>query len=95
MVGWTSAIIRREIRNYVFEREKGMCFYCGRMCEIAKTSATKENTATIDHIISRANGGNAKDISNCVLSCLACNNEKADKDAFSFLKAKMVSATLP
>lgn len=89
MVGWTSAIIRRKIRRHVFEREKGRCFYCEIICKIAESSHTEENTATIDHIINRANGGHATDRNNCVLSCWKCNNEKADQDAFSFLRYKM------
>lgn len=95
MPGWTSSKRRRKIRDYVFDRENGKCFYCGKICIISNSTTREENTATIDHIISRKNGGHATDRNNCVLSCWKCNNEKAEKDAFSFLKDKMERPTSP
>jgi len=62
-------------RRTIHRRDGSTCQYCG----------DKVGTeGTIDHIIPRAKGGQTT-WENCVLSCFACNSQKADRslaDAF-------------
>lgn len=57
-------------RTSLYERDKGICQYCG--VKLTKSSAT------IDHINPKSKGGkNTWD--NTVLSCKPCNDKKSDK----------------
>lgn len=62
------AVPTRSRRVRIFERDRGVCFYCG--VSVALT------TATLDHVIPRARGGPSTD-ANLVLCCKPCNQEKA------------------
>jgi 5-methylcytosine-specific restriction endonuclease McrA len=53
----------------IFERDKGICQYCG---VDLLSSFSSYWSATVDHIISRSSGG-SDDESNLVLACPACN----------------------
>lgn len=59
--------IPREIVDALWNRDKGMCVYCG----------SKENIH-IDHIIPFSKGG-SNDIANLQLLCQKCNLEKSNK----------------
>ena len=57
----------RAIQN---ERQDGLCFYCGQYMKFR----------TVDHVWPRALGGSSHKERNCVLACLPCNAEKADRE---------------
>ena len=63
-----------KIQRY-FNEQSGHCAYCA--CEMTLT-LNKSNTATIDHIIPKAQGGLSNEF-NEVASCSDCNNWKSDK----------------
>ncbi|MGF7030090.1 hypothetical protein J2T17_000995 [Paenibacillus mucilaginosus] len=74
----TPYMIRRlysndDFRLMILERDRFTCRYCG------------EYGDTIDHIVPRAKGGHTTPV-NCVCSCYACNQSKADKDAEEFIR---------
>ena len=57
-------------RKNVMVRDNNECQYCG--VKLGKTGGT------IDHVMPRAKGGQTS-YTNCVASCRACNNYKADR----------------
>ena len=57
---------RKEVRDYIFNRDKYRCVGCG-----------SSRNLTIDHIIPLAKGGSG-DISNLQTLCWDCNQRKAD-----------------
>jgi len=57
-------------RKALVKRDRSTCQYCNR-----KLSASQ---VTMDHVIPRAQGGITSFV-NCVVSCQACNNKKADR----------------
>ncbi len=57
-------------RRNVFKRDNMTCQYCG-------TQPGSEEL-TIDHVVPRAQGG-VSSWSNCVLACIECNSQKADR----------------
>lgn len=57
-------------RKVLIKRDKSCCQYCGK-----KLSASQ---ITIDHVKPKAQGGTTSFV-NCVVSCLLCNNKKADR----------------
>lgn len=58
-------------KRKVWNRDRYMCKYCG--CKLT------DNTATVDHILSRGNGG-GNDMSNLATSCRQCNNLKSQRE---------------
>lgn len=81
---WKDGILIRktlwvEFGDKLVEKDGLICFYCGRDC--IKSTAHKANTATIDHIIPKANGGRTQ-LDNLVICCRACNLEKGSKTDF-------------
>lgn len=62
-------------RNLVFERDGGMCIYCGK-------KLSKDNF-WIDHIKPLSRGGN-NEIDNLGTSCPKCNLSKGTKTAEEF-----------
>jgi 5-methylcytosine-specific restriction enzyme A len=63
--------IPREVRKYVFQRDKYQCQSCG----ITDT----ETKLSIDHIIPLASGG-SNDMSNLHTLCIICNRQKSDQN---------------
>ena len=57
-------------RNNIFKRDHWTCQYCG------KQPGGEE--LTIDHVLPRSQGG-VSSWENCVLACIDCNKEKADR----------------
>lgn len=57
-------------RRNVFKRDRFTCQYCG--------SQPGGEELTIDHVIPRAQGGTST-WENCVLACIECNSQKADR----------------
>jgi len=57
-------------RRNVFKRDRFTCQYCG--------DQPGSEDLTLDHVIPRAQGGESR-WDNCVLACVACNKQKADR----------------
>ena len=57
-------------RRNIFKRDHFTCQYCGRQ--------PGGEELTIDHVVPRAQGGQSR-WDNCVLACLRCNKQKADR----------------
>lgn len=57
-------------RRNIFKRDRFACQYCG--------TQPRADELTIDHVIPRANGGQST-WENCVLACVECNHDKADR----------------
>jgi len=69
----------RERRDAVLERDK-KCVYCQTPLSIY--------TATLDHLIPKGKGG-TDDLSNLVLACKTCNNQKSDLLPLEFILKKL------
>ena len=54
-------------RKALIKRDRSCCMYCG-----LKLSSSQ---ITIDHVLPRAQGGTTS-FTNCVVSCMPCNNKK-------------------
>lgn len=67
-------------RGGVYERDNYICQYCGRNFRKNRRDANGRWLINIDHVIPRANpkfpGTN---FSNCVTSCVKCNQKKRDR----------------
>ncbi len=61
------AVLSRDIRNYIYVRDKGVCEYCG--------TKVQPDFFHVDHIVPFVKGG-ADTIDNLVLSCAGCNQTK-------------------
>jgi 5-methylcytosine-specific restriction endonuclease McrA len=72
---------RRKMREYLYRREKGRCFYCENTVPLSQGSC--------DHIIPVVKGG-ATDKHNLVFSCKPCNFEKGAGDPFEYLCMKFL-----
>ncbi len=67
----TRDIVTAKVRNGIFERDQGLCAYCGGLI-------LYDELWHIDHVIPVAKGG-SNDPKNLVLSCPACNLKKGAK----------------
>ena len=67
----------QENRLTILDREKHLCFYCGRKID--------KSNYVIEHIISRPAGGNG--YRNLVAACKNCNDKKGDISAEDFLRS--------
>ena len=56
-------------RHYLFKRQHGVCFFCGK--------PLKMSTLSIDHYLPKSAGG-TNDVFNLVASCKSCNADKFD-----------------
>jgi len=78
--------IRKTTRDYIVQRDKGLCRYCGRIASgkywtywtYSEASGYWRNRGCIDHIVPHSRGG-ADHPANLVLACESCNLEKKDK----------------
>jgi 5-methylcytosine-specific restriction endonuclease McrA len=57
-------------RRNIFKRDRYTCQYCGRQ--------PGSEELTIDHVLPRAQGGQSR-WDNCVLACVTCNKQKANR----------------
>ncbi len=62
-----------EIREYLLEKYKRTCAYCGR----------SDVSLQVEHIIPSSRGGSDR-VSNLTIACSECNQEKGDKTAEEF-----------
>lgn len=60
----------KKLRLQILDRDDRICAYCGA------------NADTVDHIISRHDGGDIWDTSNLVAACKRCNSMKGKKAFF-------------
>ena len=70
----------RDLRALLFERQGGLCHYCGvqmRQTRIRGFRSHPHNLATLEHLVPRSKGG-ATSILNCVVACHLCNSTRAD-----------------
>lgn len=80
----------KELRQAIYAREGGRCFYCLRQL----TSAV----SGVDHVVPRAQSGR-NTYRNLVASCMECNSQKGERAAGDFLrrlyrKRRLTSAEL-
>jgi 5-methylcytosine-specific restriction endonuclease McrA len=71
-----------ELRDRIWERTKGRCEQCGKVCRRDKRDRydsghdTGYDLGEIDHIVARRDGGLTV-AENLQLLCIACNRQKA------------------
>ena len=76
------ADLRKTWIVWLSESQNHRCCYCGQRTEY-QTGC--DNTATIDHIITRSDrGSNSRD--NLVMCCYRCNQDKGNKGPRRYLK---------
>jgi len=68
--------LTKEVRDSVFEAGDWRCHYCD--VRVKKTKKLCRTTATIDHIVAVANGGDNR-MDNLITACLSCNSRKNAK----------------
>jgi len=73
----TDFLETRELREAIYAREEGRCFYCLRRVRPA--------TRCIDHVIPQVRGG-GNSYRNLVASCAECNAQKCEQSAEDFLR---------
>jgi 5-methylcytosine-specific restriction endonuclease McrA len=78
-------VVNSKIWRNVFERDKGICQYCG--CDLLGNFSAYWSV-TVDHIVARCENGSDED-EKLVLSCPACNGMLSRaKDLTTFEKRK-------
>jgi hypothetical protein len=60
----------KRMRLEILDRDDRICAYCGGIAD------------TVDHIVSRATGGDLWDLDNLVSACKSCNSRKGKKSFF-------------
>ena len=73
--------------KHLLQRDK-TCRWCG--CDVVRGAYGKRpepNWATVDHVISHADGG-SDDIGNLVLACYGCNTKRGKEQEFNTLTAR-------
>ncbi len=64
----------RKLKDRVWQRDRGLCFYCG-------TYLTRQHPErTIDHVIPKCKEGSSNQLWNLVIACRTCNATKDDSD---------------
>ena len=88
-----NGFIRHEVRfsrHSIFERDKGLCQYCGRHFP--------KSQLTLDHVIPQSRAGE-ESWENLVVACLACNvrkgNRTPDEAGMPLLKHPIKPAWIP
>ena len=66
----------KRLRIAILERDDYICAYCG-----------KEDADTVDHIVSRHEGGDIWDKDNLITACKRCNSMKGKKAFFGGQRA--------
>jgi len=70
-------LARRELREAIYEREGGRCFYCSRR--------VTPMTRCLDHVVPRFRKGSST-YRNMVTSCVGCNSQKRERRAGDFVR---------
>lgn len=63
--------------EYVYNRDKGKCYICGRKCLPIGNGNTEDLSPTIDHVIPKSKGG-TNELDNKKLCCSTCNSLKGN-----------------
>lgn len=65
-----------------FDQQNGLCFYCGRITQLAAEikhgGRVSSIAATREHLVKRADGGKNDD-ANVVVACQGCNATRGDR----------------
>jgi 5-methylcytosine-specific restriction endonuclease McrA len=70
--------------NWVYDRTKGACFYCGKLLSFKNYGQVGYTGAwEVDHFIPLASNG-ADQPYNWVAACVSCNTEKSDMLPWEF-----------
>ena len=75
------------LRNRLAEAQNWKCCWCG--CETDPVH-DKRNSATIEHVIPRSQGG-TDDPDNLAMSCSRCNNKRATTSVDAFLEHAIIA----
>ncbi len=73
---------RRRVRR-LSEAQNHRCCYCG--CPVEPVWGLA-NSATLEHVIRRADGGPSHQ-GNLVVACAGCNNRRGNQDAYDYAAA--------
>jgi 5-methylcytosine-specific restriction endonuclease McrA len=65
-------------RRQLWQARRGLCHYCGIATKLRAESQSDPLLATLDHVIPESKGGTSA-LTNLVLACYRCNNEKGDR----------------
>lgn len=77
--------IKKELRESIYERDRLICRYCGVQCVRPKeTRIGAPNSAAIDHVIPRRQGG-LTEPDNLVVACWTCNSRKHNRTPAQFV----------
>ena len=63
-------------KQRIYKRHSGICHYCGKLCNPFPNKGTHKDDASVDHIQTRAAGGNNHE-TNLVLACVRCNGVRS------------------
>lgn len=78
-------LISRAVRETVYQRDRLICVYCGRLCRDVRPKPGRRHPkdgATVDHVVPKSQGGNNSP-ANLVTACWTCNHLKGDKTVFA------------
>lgn len=78
-VGYSIALQHRQRSEHGLQ-----CFYCNRTL-VSGLSGYGKNRATIDHIVTRSNGGNHNP-DNLIIACMDCNMVRGDLEINKWLE---------
>lgn len=68
----------KALRNYLRKRDGDCCCWCGCLMNFSLTgNAHQDNDATIEHLVSKCQGGKDTD-ENLRLACRKCNSTRLD-----------------
>lgn len=82
----------RRMRDRLFRRQKGRCFYCDELTvQTVGQGDIPPNAATIDHIVPQSKGG-TYEAGNIVLACRTCNQAKGSLSGKDFLRARVAKS---
>jgi len=74
---------RDEVRQAVWDKTNGLCWYCGRQTDTGITAETKgealKSKFSVDHFTPLKRGG-TDDIDNLVPACWSCNTSKHKRE---------------
>ena len=75
--GRSSSFIRRATRMAIYNRDNFVCYIC--LQKFLILDAFLENKLSVDHFITRSNGGNHRH-DNLITCCIGCNARRKNKN---------------
>ena len=79
----------KELRNYLYEKQNGLCYICCRPVIMDTTYEKEDNFATVDHMLPLSKGGKTNS-NNCRLCCKICNSLKSDIEFSERLRQNII-----